>query len=99
MYSRVCTPHPSRVGVRPTALEGDDTARFRPQGDRCVPSSVQTALTDAESSTIDALASPKSITVFGLRKSGLSIPAKPGLMLRFRTTTCWDWSTLRIGIP
>ena len=29
----------------------------------------------------------------------LSIPAKPGFMLRLRTTTFFAWSTSRIGIP
>jgi hypothetical protein len=48
---------------------------------------------------IESFASPNSITVFGLKKSGFSIPAKPGFMLRLRTTTALASSTFRIGIP
>ena len=39
------------------------------------------------------------LRVLGFRKSGLSMPAKPGFMLRFSTTTCCALSTFRIGIP
>src|SRR5213078_204462 len=67
--------------------------KVRPRGRR------QRCLTAAASLSTESFASPKSITVFGFRKSGFSIPAKPGFMLRFRTTTCCAWSTLRIGIP
>ena len=59
----------------------------------------QVELTPPSGFSIDSFASPKSITVFGFRNSGFSMPAKPGFMLRFSTTTCCDWSTLRIGIP
>src|SRR5439155_9411514 len=56
-------------------------------------------LTPATSLRTDSFASPKSITVFGSRKSGLSIPAKPGLIERFMTTICFELSTSRIGMP
>src|SRR3954453_16360316 len=59
----------------------------------------QRALTPATSFTTESFASPKSIAVFGSRKSGLSIPAKPVAIERFITTTCAAWSTFRIGIP
>ena len=59
----------------------------------------QSAFTPAASFATDSFASPNSITVFGFTKSGLSMPAKPGLIERFRTTIACDWSTLRIGIP
>ncbi len=60
---------------------------------------VQAALTPAASLATESLASPNSITVFGFRKSGFSIPAKPGFIERFSTTIACDWSTFRIGIP
>jgi hypothetical protein len=59
----------------------------------------QIVLTSAMSRVTESFASPKSITVLGLVKSSLSIPAKPGLMLRLSTTTCEARSTSRIGIP
>ena len=46
-----------------------------------------------------SLASPKSIMHFGLKYRSLSTPAKPGRMLRFRTTIAFARSTSRIGIP
>jgi len=57
------------------------------------------AFTPAASLPTDSFASPNSITVFGFRKSGFSMPAKPGLIERFSTTIACDWSTFRIGIP
>jgi hypothetical protein len=57
------------------------------------------ALTAAVSRATDSFASPNSIIAFGSRKSGLSMPAKPGLIERFSTTTACDWSTFRIGMP
>src|SRR5262249_10832662 len=57
------------------------------------------ALTPAISCSIESFASPKSITVLGFTNSGFSIPAKPGLIDRLRTTTLCASSTLRIGIP
>ena len=57
------------------------------------------ALTAAISLTIESFASPNSIVVFGSRKSSLSMPAKPGAIERFITTTLAALSTSRIGIP
>ena len=59
----------------------------------------QSALTPATSFSTESLASPNSIAVFGSRKSGLSIPAKPVAIERFMTTIWCAWSTFRIGIP
>src|SRR6266516_6124916 len=55
----------------------------------CLCQNCQRFLTDAISLSTESFASPNSITVFGLRNSGFSLPAKPGFMLRFNTTTCW----------
>ena len=57
------------------------------------------AFTPATTPSIDFFASPKSITVLGSSKSGLSIPAKPEFIERLSTTTLAALSTSRIGIP
>src|SRR6185369_16262438 len=57
------------------------------------------ALTPATSFSTESLASPNSIAVFGSRKSGLSMPAKPVAIERFMTTIWCAWSTFRIGMP
>ena len=57
------------------------------------------ALTPAVSLATDSFASPNSIIVFGSRKSGLSMPAKPGLIDRLSTIVARDSSTFRIGMP
>ena len=59
----------------------------------------QSVLTDETSFSTDSFASPKSIDVCGSTKSGLSTPAKPVAIERFITTTCFAWSTFRIGMP
>ena len=47
----------------------------------------QSALTAETSASTDAFASPNSIDVFGSTNSGLSTPAKPGLIERLSTMT------------
>ena len=59
----------------------------------------QTVFTAPISFTIESFAFPNSIVVRGSRKSSLSIPAKPGAIDRFITTTLVALSTSRIGIP
>src|SRR5437868_5843556 len=66
---------------------------LRAEGDR------HRFLTPATSFNTESFASPKSIAVFGSRKSGLSMPAKPVAIERFITTIWCAWSTFRIGIP
>ena len=59
-----------------------------PGGRACAsPARRYTALTPATSRSSEALASPKSIAVFGSKKSSLSIAGESGPMLRLRTTT------------
>ena len=57
------------------------------------------AFTAAMSFTIESLALPNSIVVWGSRNRSLSMPANPGAMERFITTTLFALSTSRIGIP
>jgi hypothetical protein len=56
-------------------------------------------LTAAISSRIAFLPSAKYISVLSAAKSGLGMPAKPGLRLRLTTTTVRALSTSRIGMP
>jgi hypothetical protein len=44
-------------------------------------------------------ASPSTIIVFAWKKSSFSTPLNPGFMLRLRTMTLRDCSTLKTGIP
>src|SRR5262249_21013411 len=67
--------------------------------DRHGASRAQTVFTAWISFPTESFASPNSIAVFGFRYSSLSMPAKPGRIERLSTTTCWAWSTLRIGMP
>lgn len=59
----------------------------------------QLALTAARSLVRESFASPNSRMVLGSYSNALSIPEKPGLMLRFRNTTLAALSTLSMGIP
>ena len=43
--------------------------------------------------------SPKSINALSMAKSGLGMPANPGLRLRLITTTVLALSTLMMGMP
>src|SRR5581483_851330 len=47
----------------------------------------------------EALASPYSMPVFGLKNKGFSKPEKPFPLPRFSTTTEWALSTSRMGMP
>ena len=53
----------------------------------------------AISFTTESFAFPNSIVVCGSRKRSLSMPAKPGAIERFITTTLCALSTSRIGMP
>ena len=57
------------------------------------------AFAAASSLVRESLASPKSSVVLGSKSSSFSMPAKPGRIDRLRKTTCWAWSTSRIGMP
>ncbi len=57
------------------------------------------AFTAATSLVSESFASPKSMSVFGSYISSLSMPAKPGRMLRFMKTIFFASSAFRIGMP
>ena len=98
---RLHRPLAARVGDEPLAhglvrLEGRDGAldiRTPEEGNAHV------SFTAPISLTTESFALPNSIVVRGSRKSSLSMPAKPGAIERFITTTLAALSTSRMGIP
>lgn len=58
-----------------------------------------TSRTSRSSAVTLVRASPNNMRVLSLKKSGLSMPANPGAMLRFSTTMAFAWSTFSTGMP
>ena len=68
--------------------------------DHAFAATTQVLLLNSETRAVTlALASPNNMRVFYLKKSGLSMPAKPEVMLRLSTKTVLAWSTLMICMP
>jgi len=86
----VSTPRPPPHGHKASHEEGErppDQARG------------QICSTADDSDAIVFFALPKTMIVFGKRKSSLSMPAKPGFIERLLTMTVRHLSTSRIGMP